>query len=183
MSGESVGEVMKKIFAIIFVTLLSASYAHALAASIQPPRMVLRIDSPGTASGFINVMNPNNETLSVEARPAGAIEFITTLSEINFTLEPNETKRIAFDVNVTSSGTYNGEIIFAFRPPEGQGIGLASQIIIIATSNATATTTETTITPTPSENENPFSLDNPAVIIAGLIIIFAVVFLVKRRMK
>ena len=170
-----------KIFAVIFVMLLSINYAHALSASIQPPRMVLRIEAPGTASGYIDTFNPNNVTMNVTVTPQGGIEFLTVLNETRFVLEPNETKKVNFDVNIISPGTYNGEFVFAFIPPEGQGIGLASQIIVVA--NGTIATVPTTTIETTSETNNQLKLDNPILIIAALVIILGAVLVIKRRMK
>ena len=169
-----------KIFAVIFVMLFSISYVHALSASIQPPRMVLRIEAPGTASGSIDIFNPNNVTMNVTVTPQGGIEFLTILNQTNYVLEPNETKQVNFDVNIISPGTYNGEFIFAFVPPEGQGIGLASQIIVVA--NGTVETVSTTTIETPSEN-NQLKLDNPILIIIVLVIILGAILVIKRRMK
>src|SRR3989344_1069681 len=169
-----------KIFAVIFVMLFSISYVHALSASIQPPRMVLRIEAPGTASGSIDIFNPNNVTMNVTVVPQGGIEFLTVLNQTKFVLEPNETKKVNFDINIESPGTYSGEFIFAFVPPEGQGIGLASQIIVVA--NGTVATVPTTTIETPSET-NQLKLDNPILIIVALVIILGAILVIKRRMK
>src|SRR3989344_2179526 len=170
-----------KIFAVIFVMLLSINYAYALSASIQPPRMVLRIEAPGTASGSIDIFNPNNVTMNVTVTPQGGIEFLTILNQTNYVLEPNETKQVNFDVNIISPGTYNGEFIFAFVPPEGQGIGLASQIIVVA--NGTVSTVPTTTIETVPETNNQLKLDNPILIIIALVIILGSILVIKRRMK
>jgi|SRR3989344_1193429 len=170
-----------KIFAVIFVMLLSINYAHALSASIQPPRMVLRIEAPGTASASIDIFNPNNVTMNVTVTPQGGIEFLTVLNETRFVLEPNETEKVNFDINIQSPGTYNGEIIFAFVPPEGQGIGLASQIIVVA--NGTAATVPTTTIETTAEPNNQLKLNNPILMIIALAVILGAILLIKRRMK
>ena len=171
-----------RMFVVIFLMLLSINYVYAFSASIQPPRMVLRLNSPGNASGFIDVMNPNNVSINVQAKPGGDIELITTLSETNMTLEPNQTKRIDFNIDITEPRTYNGEIVFAFKPPVGQAIGLASQIVVVANWNVTTTIPEEAAT-TIETPKNNTELKNSALIIIGLIVVLAAILMIKRRMK
>lgn len=121
---------MKKLLLVIL--LVMAQPIFALSASIQPPKMVLRGEAPGSVSGFVDVMNPNNESVTVDVTPRGDIAGLLELSNTNITLEFNETKRVDFDIELKSPGNYTGEILFVFKPPEGQGIALSSQIIVIA---------------------------------------------------
>jgi LPXTG-motif cell wall-anchored protein len=123
---------MKKLLLAI-VLLLMAQPIFALSASIQPPKMVLRGEAPGSVSGFVDVMNPNNMTVTVNVTAAGGIAGLAYISNSSMTLESNETKKVNFDIMLTDSGNYTGELLFAFRPAAGgQGIALSSQISVIA---------------------------------------------------
>ena len=129
--------IQKIAFSMAFVMTISifmAGVSYAASGSIQPPKMIFRVEAPANVTGSINVMNPNNDSLNVSIKASGDITGLAQLSENEIVLSANETKAVSFDVFVPSAGSYNGEIIFSFSPPGGgtQGVALSSTIIIIA---------------------------------------------------
>ena len=130
---------MKRLFLAIAL-LLMAQPILALSASIQPPKIILRGEAPGSVDSSINVMNPNNESITVGINATGAIADIIQLSEESVILAANETKKIDFTVNLLEEGNYTGEILFLFTPEEGQGVALSSQIIVLANRSGEVTT-------------------------------------------
>jgi len=122
---------MKKIFVLIALLLL-AQPLFALSASIQPPRFILRGEAPGTVGSSINVINPNNESVTIGTDIVGDIENMTVLSDNQFILESNETRTVNFTIDFVKEGNYTGEILFFFTPEEGQGAALSAQIAVLA---------------------------------------------------
>jgi len=122
---------MKKIFVLIALLLL-AQPLFALTASIQPPRFILRGEAPGIVGSSINVINPNNESVTIGTDIIGDIENMTILSDNQFLLGPNETRTVNFTIDLVEAGEYIGEILFFFTPEDGQGAALSSQIAVLA---------------------------------------------------
>ena len=122
---------MKKI-SVLIALLLLAQPLFAISASIQPPRFILRGEAPGTVGSSINVINPNNESITISTSVIDDIENMTILSDSQFILGPNETRTVNFTINLVEAGNYTGEILFFFTPDEGQGAALSSQIAVLA---------------------------------------------------
>ena len=159
---------MKKLFLAV-VLLLMAQPIFALSASIQPPKMILSGEAPGSVSGSVNVMNPNNESITVNINVTGGIIGMVQLSNESLLLDSNETQKIDFTIAFIEEGNYVGELLFFFTPEQGQGVALSSQIIVIAESGETTTTT----VPGTTMDDNWTLLG----MLLGIIVIVAVILL------
>ena len=157
---------MKRLlFAVVLLLMVQPIFA--LSASIQPPKMILRGEAPGSVSGFVDVMNPNNESITVDVNVTGDIMGMVQLSNESFILDSNETQKVDFTINLEEGGEYIGEILFFFTPEEGQGVALSSQIIVLAEAKENGITDGTTV-------ENDWTL--PGVLLAIAVIILVLVY-------
>jgi hypothetical protein len=154
---------MKKIF-VLFALLLLAQPLFALTASIQPPRFILRGEAPGTVGSSVNVINPNNESITIGTDVIGDIENMTTLSDNQFLLGPNETRTVNFTIDVAEAGDYAGEILFFFTPEQGQGAALSSQIVVLAEAGTDAGVDGT-------ETEDNWLMTGALVVLAFVVIV------------
>ena len=133
---------MKKIIFLLalLVGLMLLPAVSALSASVGNARMILR---PEIAEGetitidkTILVNNVNNIPVEITVEPHGYYKKIVQVFDDKFILQPNESKKAAFKITLTSGGTYEGKILIGFRPTDNESkempIGFSSSIIIIA---------------------------------------------------
>ena len=139
-------ELLIALVSVVFISgLLFASNVDADGGQwkLLTPRMILRTNVTAGGISFVNssigVSNTDAHPVNVSLIPQGDIKDIITLEEINFTLQPNETKWINFSVEIKKPGTYNGMVIVSFEREGAIPSGLASEIIIIANENKSQT--------------------------------------------
>ena len=164
-----------------FLCLSHPSYA--LVGSIQPPRMVLRGETLGSVSGFVNVINPNNISVNISTDIYGDIQGLINLSETDMTLQPNGTRRVDFDMFLPSEGKYVGEIIFVFSAEEGEvkGAALSSTIIAFAEGSSSAgDTNQTGQTGGSGVSQVPVSgsiISETTLLLGGVVIVLVIIIL------
>jgi hypothetical protein len=141
--------------------------------------MIFRVLAPGNASGFINVINSNNVSINVSATVFGDIAGITSTSETNMTLAPNETRVFDFNTYLLSPGRYIGEIVFVFSPGggKGQGAALSSSIIIFAEGNVTQPENQTGNQTSGDFGGTGKIVSEEALLIGGFVVIAAIIAL------
>jgi hypothetical protein len=167
-------------FSILGLFLVQPFLAGAIRGEWQllTAKMILRTNVTGTepvyVPGEIAVRNSDSEPVQVSMEPAGDIAGITHLEEENFTLFPNETRRIAFTVEIIDPAIYYGEIrIFFNGTGEGLAGGLASEVIIVAEKAENPNDS-------PPQSELPTGYLVPLSIFIAIVIIIGV-FKVRRK--
>lgn len=170
---------MNKIFfvAALFAVLYFSQSCYALIGTIQPPRMILRGNTSGSVTGFVDVINSNNVSVNVSIEVTGDIANITNISETNLALQPNETKRVNFETYLPYTGQYIGEILFAFSAEneKTQGAALSSTIIVFAEGNSTNPGTNETNQSNGGVIGGSGNIISEGVLLTALILIAAVV--------
>jgi len=120
----------------LFSSLMSPAFADLY---VKPGRLgILRLTIsplfPAKATGTFSIGNTYNFSLTVSLETAENVTGIMSLSESNFTLQPNETKKIDFDVEVADPGVYDGYVLVtAKKPSEKTTLGYQLYITIIVT--------------------------------------------------
>jgi len=139
---------------------------------------------PTIIERFLEVRNDNNETVNVSLQPGGDIAEITNVEQ-NIALEPNETRKVDFAVEITEPGTYNGKITVTYSLGQMPGVGLDAEIIIFATGPENPVTT--TPTETTTIESNPFTgnvvLGLSWTHIGIIFLIVIILFIVYMRMR
>jgi hypothetical protein len=110
----------KIVFAtIFFASLLLLSSSVFADIVVRPAKLgIVRLTTqplfPTISQGTFEVGNTYNFSLNVTLQPSQNISSIVTLSETNFTLQPNETRTISYTIKPTQSGVYQGSIMARF---------------------------------------------------------------------
>ena len=191
-SGNLVRWMRLSITVSLLILILSCFFliqsASALRVYLRPPKMVVRVnvtsDEPTTIERFLEVYNNNTETVNVSFQPRGDIAEITNVEQ-NITLEPNETRKVDFVVEITEPGTYNGKITVTYSLGQMPAVGLDAEIIIFATGPENPVTT--TPTETTTIESNPLTgnvvLRLSWIHIGIIFLIVIILFVVYMRMR
>ena len=125
--------------AVAVLLFMCVSVVHADGGQwyLLTPRMVVRMnlsDSPLVRD--IGVRNTDVEPVDVTIQPANSLSDVVAFNdtELNFTLSPNETRRINFTIAPKEAGNYSGDVmvLFTSRTPNVTNGALASEIYIFA---------------------------------------------------
>ena len=170
------------IVTVLMIFILLTSSVYALTANMGNARMVLKVKPGDTVDKSILVTNINNVTIDISSFASGDLENNTKIINPKFSLLPGEKKNINFQIKVTKEGTTNTKINVKFTTAtEKNGVGLASNIIIISSNANNSTNID-------YQNEdwgkiNPYSYIIVAIAIVFLILIFTVLFYLKKGSK
>lgn len=141
------GKMKKNFFGLITVVLVLflAPFASAITGSIGNAKAIVTVDlkKSNVLERTVLVRNVNNVSVTVKLEAADDLEGITDILDKEFTLEPNQEKNARFTATIPKEGTYNGNIVIFFKPPEGKGAGVALQanLIIKATGQSSSSST------------------------------------------
>ena len=119
-----------KFFSLIFIVLVCLiPLANGITGAIGNAKAIVTVDlkKSNILERTVLVKNVNNVSLDIKLEVSGDLENITELLDKEFTLKENEEKNARFKVTIPKEGTYNGNIIVFFTPPEGHGAGVALQ--------------------------------------------------------
>lgn len=128
----------KIVFAtIFFASLLLLSSSVSADIVVNPAKLgIVRLTTqplfPTISQGTFDVGNTYNFSLNVTLQPSQNISSIVTLSETNFTLQPNETRTISYTIKPSQSGVYQGSIMARFDSGGSQAtVGYQIDISIV----------------------------------------------------
>ena len=118
---------------IIFLVLFLVPFASAITGSIGNAKAIVNVDleKSNILERTVLVKNVNNVTVTVKLEAADDLEGITELKDKEFSLQSGEEKNARITVTIPKEGTYNGNIVVFFKPPEGKGAGVALQANLI----------------------------------------------------
>ncbi len=124
---------IKKLFIMVVLCLLLIPYANALTGSIGNAKAIVTVDlsKSNILERTVLVRNVNNVTVNIRLEPVDDLELITEITDKEFELKAGEEKKARFKVNIPKEGTYNGNIVVFFNPPEGKGAGVVLQANLI----------------------------------------------------
>ena len=150
----------KKLFIIAIFYLLLIPFAGAITGSIGNAKAIVTVDlsKSNILERTVLVKNVNNVSINVKLESADDLESITEILDKEFELGPGEEKKARFKVNIPRPGTYNGNIVVFFNPPEGKGAGVVLQanLIIKAVGSSSELPFNTnTNTGTNTDNDDP----------------------------
>ena len=145
-----------KFFSLILIVLVCLiPRANGITGSIGNAKAIVTLDlrKSNVLERTVLVKNVNNVSLDIKLEVADDLEGITELIDNQFTLKEKEEKNARFKVTIPKEGTYNGNIVVFFKPPEGKGAGVALQSNwIIKAINGGGTIFPTDSVPTNNEN-------------------------------
>jgi hypothetical protein len=123
----------KKLFIIAVLCLLLIPYTNAITGSIGNAKAIVTVDisKSNVLERTVLVRNVNNFTINVKLEAVDDLELITEILDKEFELTANEEKKARFKVTIPEEGTYNGNIVVFFNPPEGKGAGVVLQANLI----------------------------------------------------
>lgn len=154
----------KKLFIIAVLCLLLIPYASAITGSIGNAKAIVTVDisKSNILERTVLVKNVNNISISVKLEAVDDLELITNIIDKEFELGAGEEKKARFKVTIPEKGTYNGNIVVFFNPPEGKGAGVVLQanLIIKAVGKGEVQDTNSDNDNTNSQNTNNADLTN-----------------------
>jgi hypothetical protein len=103
--------VLTVIFSCLFLTTVVS--ANLIVKPGKQGRMVLQLFPfiPATFTRTIEIGNNYNFSLSIQLKPSENFTDIMEISEGNFTLQPNERKKVEYTVTVREPGVITGGIV------------------------------------------------------------------------
>ena len=129
---------MSKKISLIFVTLLLLiiPLAFAITGSVGSGKIYLKEEispnQPTEIQRTIRVINNNDFPVTITI---SAVEDLTDITEIidnDFVLKANEEKDARYAFTLVRPGTYSGKILTMFKPEEGNGIAISTEVQVIA---------------------------------------------------
>jgi len=128
---------------IFFASLLLLNSAVSADFYVRPAKLgIIRLTTqplfPTVYQGTFDVGDTYNFPLNVSLSPSQNISSILSLSDLNLTLQPNETKSVSFTIKPTDPGIYQGSVFITFSEA-GHNVTVAYQndiTIIISQSNS-----------------------------------------------
>jgi hypothetical protein len=128
----------KIIFATIFLASLLLFSSSVLAdIYIRPAKLgIIRLTYqplfPTVYQGTFDVGDTYNFSLNVTLSADQNVSSILTLSDANFTLQPNETRTVSFLIKPNAAGVYSGEVDIVFSSVNyPTNVAYANTIVII----------------------------------------------------
>ena len=126
LTGLAVALLMLNVF---FINLASANLV------VDPAKLgILRLQlfpmSPAVAIREFTVGNTYNVSMHIELSPVEDMKNLTSMSETNFTLQPNENKTIEYTITVNEPGYYSGGILIKASIENRGAIGYKDDLII-----------------------------------------------------
>lgn len=151
-----------KIFALgILFLLLIAPASAKLTGKLYNGKMVISLESGETVQKHITIENVNEVPVTINLMPIGDLAESINLEEEEFILKPGEKKKSYFTITASKPGTTESKINILFTPPEGNGLGLASEIIVIAPGeNAEDTNSQNNEQNTSQQSQNTSDTQN-----------------------
>jgi len=122
---------MNKFLVLIVILIMSLPFANAISGSIGNAKMILRDDVGVEIERSILVINDNDVAVDIILEVSDELKDIVVLDEEGFRLGANERKDAGFKIKAVEEGLYDGRIVVKFKPEEGNGIALASNVILI----------------------------------------------------
>ena len=129
------GNKYNTIISVILIVLVSISLISATTGSIGNARMILRVTQGDNIEKSILVKNVNDVPIDIEIHVSGDLANDIELKEDSFRLKAGEDRQAFFTIKVRNGGTTESKINIAFRPEEGNSVGLSATIIVIAEEN------------------------------------------------
>ncbi len=127
---------VKKSFLILAMVmallLLSLASVSAITARIGNSRMVLHLEAGESVEKYVLVRNVNDVPVTIDLTVSGDLAENLVLDEETFELAPGEDKKAYFTITADEPGTSETKINVRFTPPEGAGVGVASNVIVFA---------------------------------------------------
>jgi hypothetical protein len=119
----------KKLFILAVLLFLLVPYANAITGSIGNAKAIVTVDlsESNILERTVLVKNVNDFAINIKLEAVDDLETITKIIDSEFELGPNEEKKAAYKVTIPKEGTYNGNIVVFFNPPDGKGAGVVLQ--------------------------------------------------------
>lgn len=129
---QSVTMIKRRLFSILLITVLIASFAAALTASISNPRMVLykNITDNLEFQNSVTVNNDNPIEVRITVKPIGVWEDKVTVSENDFVLKSGERKEVSYIIKLEKPGYYDGDILVTFYD-EQNDLSLVQNLVVL----------------------------------------------------
>ncbi len=129
---------MSKKISLIFVTLLLLiiPLAFAITGSVGSGKIYLKEEispnQPTEIQKTLRVINNNDFPVTITISVVEDLTDITEIIDNDFVLKANEEKDARYAFILKRPGTYSGKILTMFKPEEGNGIALATEVQVIA---------------------------------------------------
>jgi len=128
----------KIIFSLAFcIFALSVFFANFASANliVDPAKLgILRLElypmSPAVAVREFKIGNTYNTSMQVMLEPVEGMKNLISLSEANFTLQPNENKTIEYTVTINEPGYYTGGIMINAKAGNSSSVGYNAQLSV-----------------------------------------------------
>jgi len=130
---------IKTLVASVSIALLMFSSLVCADIYVRPAKLgIIRLTVqplfPTVYQGVFDVGDTYNFPLNVALSPSADISSIVTLSESNFTLQPNETRTVSFTIKPTDPGVYKGSVAITFSAgTNSTGITYEDEVTIVVT--------------------------------------------------
>ena len=123
----------KKLFIFAILLFFLVPYANAITGSIGNAKAIVTVDlsESNVLERTVLVKNVNDFAITIKLEAVDDLEKITKIIDSEFELGANEEKKAAYKVTIPGEGTYNGNIVVFFNPPEGKGAGVVLQSNLI----------------------------------------------------
>jgi hypothetical protein len=119
-------------FSLLFVSS-SLAGLYVRPAKLGILRLTISPLFPAKATGNFEVGNTYNYSISINLTVSENVSSIMSLSEYSFSLQPNETKKVEYEITVTEPKVYTGNVQIAASSAEGKAqVGYQAEIAIIA---------------------------------------------------
>ena len=120
---------------MILFLMISVNFvvAQKITAGLQGAKMVLSAKTGETVERYILVINKNDISVKIDLKKSGdLVDNLKIKGEESFELAPGEERKVYFTIKADEPGTTETRINVLFTPPEGNGVGLLSEITLIA---------------------------------------------------
>ena len=121
----------KEILASVILLFLVANVS-ALTASLGNSRMILRIGIGESIERSLLIRNVNEVPTTITLTVSGDLAENLKFTEESFRLEPGEEKKAYFIIKSEEKGRTETKINVAFKPDQGNGIGVVASVTVIA---------------------------------------------------
>ena len=129
---------MNKKLGLIFITLLLLviPLTFAITGSVGSGKIYLKEqvfpDRDTQIQKTLRVINDNDFPVTITITPVEEMVDILDVLDNDFVLKANEEKDAKYVITLVRPGTYNGKILTMFKPTEGNGIAISTEIQVIA---------------------------------------------------